>query len=248
MIDASPFLPGVSEDRVRAALARAGGREIESGKFASPESSAALAVNAFGWFMDRPADLPPFPSLTDLDWPATSVEIERRMRFPWRGGRHPWLDGAVETASHLIGVESKRYEPFRDKKTTDLSNAYDRDVWGDGMSPFERMRDALRSGETRFAYLGATQLVKHAFGLVTEGRRIGKSPVLLYLYAEPKTRGARPITSDAVARHREEIALFTDAVDHAQVRFASCSYREWLDGWIGQPRGHADALLTRFQP
>ena len=57
-ISRSNFLPGVPLDFVRAALAVAGGNEIESGKLDNPESSAALAINAFGWFVNRPGDLP----------------------------------------------------------------------------------------------------------------------------------------------------------------------------------------------
>ncbi len=247
-IRTSPFLPGVSEDPVRAALAAAGGNEIESGKLDSSESSAALAVNAFGWFLERPADLPPFPPLAELDWPALRVDVERQMRFPWRGGRHPWLDAAVETATHLIGVESKRFEPFRDAKTVNLSNAYDRDVWGNEMTPFAVMRDMLRSGDTTFTYLDAAQLVKHAFGLITESNRIGKVPALLYLYAEPTMRGTSAITPETLARHRAEIASFDTAVAGAAVRFAACSYREWFATWTGDVRAHADALAARFHP
>ena len=242
------FLPGVPEDLVRAALSKAGGNEIASGKLDSPESSAALAINAFGWFIERPADLPPFPPLADLDWPATRVDVERQMRFPWSGGRHPWLDAAVETLTHVIGVESKRFEPFRDVKTVSLSDAYDRDVWGDRMAPFTAMRDALRAGTASFAHLDVAQLIKHAFGLVTEGRRLGKAPVLLYLYAEPERRGASVIPPEALARHRAEIASFPAAVDRAEVRFAAHSYRDWLAGWTGNARAHADALAARFQP
>ena len=248
MIRTSPFLPGVPADRICAALAAAGGNEIESGKLDSPESSAALAVNTFGWFIEQPADLPPFPPLADLDWPAHRVDVERQMRFPWRGGRHPWLDAAVETATHLIGVESKRFEPFRDAKTVNLSDAYDRDVWGDGMAPFTGMRDMLRDGGAAFTYLDAAQLVKHAFGLVTEGNRIGKAPVLLYLYAEPATLGISVITQETLARHRVEIANFATAVAGAAVRFEACSYREWFAGWTGDAHHHADALVERFQP
>jgi len=242
------FLSGVPVDLVLAALAGAGGNEIASGKLDSPESSAALAVNAFGWFLERPADLPAFPPLAEIDWPATRVDVERQMRFPWRGGRHPWLDAGVETAMHVIGVESKRFEPFRDTKTVSLSDAYDRDVWGDGMAPFTAMRDALRNSDKTFAYLDAGQLVKHAFGLVTEGSRIGKAPVLLYLYAEPVARGPVAIKSEALALHRAEIAAFAGAVTGAAVGFAACSYREWLAGWAGATRYHADALVERFQP
>lgn len=124
----SDFLPGVPEEKVRTAFDRAGGNEIASGKFASPESSAALAANGFGWFLDRPGALPAFPGLDDLDWPANRIDIERQMRFPWSGGRHPWLDAAVETQQHLVGVESKRHEPFRDSKIAKLSEAYDREA------------------------------------------------------------------------------------------------------------------------
>lgn len=244
----SLFLPGVPEDLVRAALAAAGGKEIESGKFDSLESSAALAVNAFGWFINRPSELPAFPTLADIDWPAMRVDVERQMRFPWRGGRHPWLDAAVETQTHLVGVESKRFEPFRDAKSVSLSDAYDRDVWGAEMAPFTRMRDGLRAGEVHFVHLDAVQLVKHAFGLVTEGNRTGKSPVLLYLYAEPAMRGTSVIAPETLAHHRAEITTFASEVADAAVRFAACSYREWFADWNSDVRPHADALLSRFQP
>lgn len=170
------------------------------------------------------------------------------MRFPWRGGRHPWLDAAVETSCHVIGVESKRFEPFRDAKTINLSDAYDRDVWGDRMTPFTAMRHRLRAGDGGYHHLDAAQLVKHAFGLVTEGRRLGKAPVLLYLYAEPTRRGDMPIPADAIERHRAEIADFAVAVADAEVRFATCSWREWLAGWTDDARNHADALIARFRP
>lgn len=244
----SPFLPGVPEALVRAALGKAGGNEIGSGKLNSPESSAALAVNAFGWFIDRPAILPPFPPLGHVDWPAISVDVECQMRFPWRGGRHPWLDAAVATRGHIVGVESKRFEPFRDQKTISLSEAYNRNVWGEHMGPFTQMRDRLRSKTASFVYLDAAQLVKHAFGLVTEGRRQGKATTLLYLYAEPARRGTITISAEALARHRAEITAFATAVAEAEVRFAACSWREWLATWSGSTHVHADALISRFQP
>lgn len=241
------FLPGVAEKRVRAALDAAGGNEIDSGKLDSPESSAALAVNAFGWFLERPEDLPLFPPLREIDEIVRRVDIERQMRFPWRGGRHPWLDASVETASHLIGIESKRFEPFRDVKSVNLSKAYDRDVWGNGMAPFTVMRDALGSRAITFSHLDAAQLVKHAFGLVTEGRRLRKAPILLYLFAEPHRRGNVEISQETLKLHRDEIAQFSTSVANAEVRFVACSYLEWLAEWDGAVRQHADALIARFQ-
>lgn len=106
------------------------------------------------------------------------------------------------------------------------------------MLPFTVMRDSLRAGTSRFAHLDAAQLVKHAFGLVTEGRRLRKAPVLLYLFAEPAHRGGATIPPDALARHRTEIAIFADSVAGAEVRFAACSWREWLAVWPSITRTH----------
>jgi len=240
------LLPGVSEDYVRMRLSAAGGKEIETGKFSSPESSAALAVNGFAWFHERPNSIPILPGTDYAGWPAISVEVESCCRFPWSGGKHPWLDAAIETRTHLLGVESKRHEPFRDAKKAVLSKAYDRPKWGTSMGPFERMRDLLRSKSLQFKHLDAAQLVKHAFGLVTEGKRRGKKPVLFYLHAEPSVRRKEDIN-----RHREEVADFGQAVKGAEVTFASATWREWLDSWeVKNPpdlKLHQELLIKRFE-
>lgn len=231
-------------------LTAAGGNEIESGKLASKESSAALAINTFGWFVERPHLLPVLPGLAHVG-PALWVEVEYCARFPWAAGRHPWLDAAVATSTHLIGVESKRYEPYRDRKKVSLSSTYDQPVWGENMQPFERMRDRLRSGEVRFEYLDAAQLVKHAFGLVTDGRRRALRPALHYMYAEPEHLRGSLLTSEAFEAHRREIDQFSAFVSGAEVEFAASSYREWFAHWDrDQPAltAHAQAILTAFQP
>lgn len=244
------FLPGVPVDYVLARLAKAGGKEIESGKFSNPESSAALAVNCFGWFNERPERLPSLPGLADTGTPEL-VDIEFCARFPWSGGRHPWLDAVVQTPTTLIGVESKRFEPFRDAKSVNLSAAYDRPVWGDNLQAFERMRDRLRTGREKFVHLDAAQLVKHAFGLVTEGRRRTRTPVLFYLYAEPDARNGRLIPQDDIHRHRDEVARFASAVAGDEVMFHSASYREWIEAWLGsgdEVVAHGQAVLREFTP
>lgn len=238
------FLPGVPVAHVCARLAAAGGDEIGSGKFAHPESSAALAVNAFGWFIERPMDLPPLPGTGAMGTPER-VEVEYCARLPWSGGRHPWLDAVVITPTHLIGVESKRFEPFRDAKTVSLSSAYDRPVWGARMDRYASMRDALRSGDPRFRHLDAAQLVKHAFGLVTEARRLSRWPVLFYLYAEPNERGERQISTEDQRRHRDEIAAFVQSVDGDEVKFLSSTYRRWIDAAL--PGADVEAHLTHLR-
>lgn len=243
------FLPGVPADHVRSRLSKAGGNELGS-KLRSNASSAALAVNTFGWFVERPASLPPLPGLTSGASPLL-VDVEYCARFPWNRGRHPWLDAVVETEGQLIGVESKRFEPFRDRKQPSLSKTYDKDVWGRNMGPFTAMRDALRDGRERFDFLDATQLVKHAFGLVTDGTRKHKAPVLVYLHAEPSALGGRPIPETAHRQHRAEIARFAAAVAGAEVGFHAISYRDWLATWPAPPDAvgvHGGAVLELFKP
>lgn len=244
------FLPGVAVAHVLGRLAKAGGKEIESGKFASPESSAALAINCFGWFIDRAAELPALSGLESAGVPEL-VDVEFCARFPWSGGRHPWLDAVVQTPSILIGIESKRFEPFRDAKRVSLSPAYDRPKWGLDMRRFERMRDRLRSGEERFVHLDAAQLVKHAFGLVTEGRRRNRKPALFYLFAEPAKRNGHVIPREELIRHRDEVAHFAEAVAGDEVAFHSSSYREWIGGWDRCGTDvikHGEAIIAMFEP
>ena len=67
------FLPGVPRTQIEEIYNAAPGKEIASGKFDSPESSAALAANTFGFFLNRPRDLPPLPGGEDVEWPASSL-------------------------------------------------------------------------------------------------------------------------------------------------------------------------------
>lgn len=249
-MDELMFLPGVPVPHVMDRLRSAGGKEVESGKFSSSESSAALAVNTFAWFTTRPHLLPALHGASD-NTAANFVDVEYCARFPWAGGRHPWLDAVVQTETSLIGVESKRFEPFRDAKSVSLSSAYDRPVWGERMGPFENARDQLRSGTLRFEFLDAAQLIKHGFGLVTQGRRKGLRPRLHYLFAEPASLKNKPIAEAAFAQHREEIARFADSVAGSEVAFSACTYREWISSWTDAPeevRLHGQRVLNTFTP
>ncbi len=62
------FLPGVPAEEIERIFNAAPGNEIVSGKFDSPESSAALAANAFGFFLNGEWDLPPLPMCEWMDW------------------------------------------------------------------------------------------------------------------------------------------------------------------------------------
>lgn len=252
------FLPGIPGPEIEATFDAAPGDEIATGKFDSPESSAALAANAFGFFLDRASDLPALPDCEGETWPALSLALEAEVRFPWSGGRHPFLDCLVTTPSALIGIESKRFEPYRTKRTSSLSDAYWRPVWGGSMKGYEGIRDSLRGKPGLYGHLDAAQLFKHAFALRTAVNRRNNyaalTPILFYVYAEPELWPAtgKPVDARAKARHREEIEQFKAAVADDEVVFVSCSYRRLLDAWKyhedGCIRAHADAVGTRFSP
>ena len=65
------LLPGVPLARIRALYERAPGNELASGKFTSPESSAALVANAFGFFFRRAGKASAFTAHSRL-WLARS--------------------------------------------------------------------------------------------------------------------------------------------------------------------------------
>ncbi len=222
------FLPGVPARRVERMFAAAPGDEIASGKFDHPESSAAPAANAFGFFLERANALPPLPGLENAGWPTGQLALEATVRFPWRGGRHPVLDVLVATRAAFIGVESKRFEPFRSKRPPEFSDAYWRPVWGGRMKGYEGVRNRLRQTPDLFRFLDAAQLVKHAFALRTEVHRAGGayrrlSPVLFYVHAEPEfwPKSGAPVDDAEKTAHRDEIARFADAVKGGEVAFAA---------------------------
>ena len=184
------FLPGVPGRDIERILDDAPGDEIGSGKFDRPTSSAALAVNTFGFFLHRAADLPTLPALDHAGWPARSVSLERTIRFKWTGGRHPVPDCLITTGTALIGIECKRFEPFRARDSKGFSDAFWRPVWGDRMKGYQLVRDLLHADRRLYSHLDAVQLVKHALALREEVRRQkahpGLQPILLYVYAEPE--------------------------------------------------------------
>jgi hypothetical protein len=178
------------------------------------------------------------------------VELQAEMRFPWSGGRHPWLDVAITTPTTLIGVESKRYEPFRPAKATGFSEVYDRPVWGPNMGRYTRLMHDLVAGTVVFQSLDAVQLVKHALGLRTRAEKRGLGAVLVYLYAEPShwAGSGKPLDKARTALHRREVAQFAGLVRGDQVAFAPVTWADLVAQWARTPAlaPHAAALTDRF--
>lgn len=243
------LLDHLPKSAILAAYEKAAGKELD-GKSRSPESSSALVANAFGYFLNRPGELAALPGLPTAGWPAVSVQLEANVRFPWAGGRHPWLDVLVETSTHTIGIESKRYEPYRGRHEPSFSDAYDRDVWSPSMKPFLDVMSKLRAARLDLRALDATQLVKHALALSTLCGKTGKQPVLYYLYADPPAwPDGRQIASDDRLRHADHLKLFEGEVAGAHVQFVSGTYPELLSVWSAAAlslQKHADAVSTHF--
>lgn len=241
------FLPDVPADAVLAALKRAAGNELANGKFDSPESSSALAANAFGRFLESPSLLPPLPGVP-MGKPL-SVDVEVEMRFPWKGGRHPWLDAAILTATTLVGVDSKRYEPFRPAKTPTFSEAYEKRDWGQGMAAYDGLRSALSDGSLAYRHLDAVQLVKHAYGLRTQAHRQARGAVLVYLHAAPALwANGKPVDPAAHTRHAAEVADFARRIKAQDVTFIPLRWSDLLAQWTGIAAlaQHAAAITARF--
>ena len=178
------------------------------------------------------------------------VEVEHELRFPWAGGRHPWLSVGVETETLLIGVDAKRYEPFRPGKAGSFPEAYTREVWGDRMRRYGALMRQIATGEARFDSLDAVQLIKNACGLRTQAVKRARQPVLLYLYAEPPVwaSSGKPVDASRIALHRAEMARFADTVAGDQVQFVPLGWEPLLAQWAKVPalRAHVAALRLRF--
>ena len=253
------FLPGVPGDLIEEMFAAAPGNEIESGKFDHPESSARMVANVFGYFVERPHLLPSLPGCKDEQWPATSLTLEETVSFPWRGGRHPVLDVLVMTPSAVIGIESKRFEPFRlSRRRPAFSNTYMRPKWGNCMKGYEYARDEIREEEGRAVGLDSAQLVKHALALRAEvhrsGPAAGLNPVLFYVYAEPGrwVMTKEPVKPQSIYVHGKQVRAFAERVAGDEVRFVHCTYRELLSGWsnsrVLEIRRHAEEVVQAFAP
>lgn len=243
------FLPDLDEAAILACFQAADGNEITSGKFDSPESSAALAANGFGRFLDRPGDLPPLPGIAGT-WPAESVRLESVVRFPWKGGRHPNLDAVVTLPDRIIGIESKRYEPFRPRKWKPFEQTYFRD-WGKGMGPWMQIRDSIQQRRAAFRYLDAMQLAKHALGLMTEAGRRGRPATLIYLCASPAAwADGREISAATHKAHWDEAEVLAEHVAGAAVPLVVLRWSDLLDQWESTPElaGHSVAMRQRFAP
>lgn len=200
-------------------------------------------MNAFAWFIPRPNLLPVLPG-AEAAGTAVRVEVGYCARYPRNGLNHPWLHAVVITNSHLIGVVSKRCEPFREASSPRLRDTDCRPWQSSNMANRQASRQGLRDDGIVYQYLDAGGLVIHA----GEARRLRKAALLHYIFAEPSGRGAGAIAATDHWQHRAEIADFAARVSGDDVGCSACSYREWPETCEGAARVHALNVANTFAP
>ena len=241
------FLPDLPVDGIVECLKRSPGHEFRTGKMDSPDSSAALVANAFGWFLNRAAQMPLIRGVPSGQ--VTAVTLEQEMRFPWKDGRHPWLDVGMESATTLIGIESRRYEPFRPAKASGFAEVYDRPVWREKLPKFTALRDDLVKGNIGFEALDAVQLIKSAYGIWTRAEKRASGAVLIYLYADPVAwASGKKVDPARKALHRKELAEFSKLIAGDNVTFVRLRWADLLDAWATVPAlgDHVAGLRAMF--
>lgn len=181
-------------------------------------SSAALVVNVFDHWTTRDAA----PLLAALGVEGRAERLAYEARFPISSdGTPPNVDLAVTLAGgRCVGVESKFTEwqvPRRPAKIRFKDKYFPPGLplWTDrGLPACQVLAEEIQHGRTRYRYLYATQLLKHALGMATQCR---DGFGLCYLYYEWSGPMAR--------EHRRELEHFA-ARAGAELDFRWLSYQE----------------------
>ncbi len=176
-------------------------------KMRALHSSSALAVNVFDHWQGREAA----PLLAALDLTGTLASMRFEAQYPTGcGGTPPNLDVALTfDDGRVVAIESKFSEWLTPKAhgRAPFSPAYFPGGTGRwerrGLPRCQALAQALASGERRYVFLDAAQLLKHALGLATHGAA-GKFR-LLYLFSDQPGHES--------ATHLAEVADFTARMD-----------------------------------
>lgn len=231
------LLPNIDLAKVEGDLRRGDGDELRI-KFCAVHSSAALAVNCFAPFKERPGEISILGQLG-----ATQVEFEKKLII-FDGRKGPNMDVWIDRKKDVVAVESKLLE-YLTPKRAEFSSAYDR------LAPpvcdpcwWHAFKEAKQG---TLQYLDRAQLLKHYFGLNKLWKNSSESrPVtLLYLFWEPLNWAE----IKECRQHRHELQTFAGAVSDSQIAFRWTTYNLLWDGWVTIPQleNHARNLMTRYQ-
>ncbi|MDO8212930.1 DUF429 domain-containing protein [Conexibacter sp. CPCC 206217] len=237
-----PSFSQATKAAIRRDLSGKGGSELvaragAAAKFHAAHSSACLAANVFGPWLDEREGVP-FGDGTF----AGTTGLERECATGLRG-TPPTLDWLVE-GPRVLAVESKCTEHLSAHEAS-FSPAYEARVGELAHMTWRREYERLVADPRRYRHLDAAQLVKHYLGVKREFS--GRPVTLAYLYWEPLN--ADEITVCSI--HAAEVNEFASKVGDPQVVFVALTHRQLWDEWAadGQPtwlREHAAALRRRY--
>lgn len=252
-VDARGYLPGVEANLYRPLSVSArlnfthgSGSELvdtptRPAKMRALHSSSALAVNVFDEWQGR--DAAALVVTLGLDGTLASLRFEAQ--YPTGcGGTPPNLDVALMFADgRVVAIESKFSEWLTPK--THGRSPFSASYFPGGVGRWERrglpqcqaLAEALASGERRYAFLDAAQLLKHALGLATN--HAPGTYRLLYLFCDQVGRES--------AMHLAEAADFAGRVDGA-LGFRAMRYQDLVAGLerAGAAASYIDYLRGRY--
>jgi hypothetical protein len=227
---------GVRLDQFQDDLRRGDGNELKT-KFRAVHSSAALAVNTFAPFKDRPQDLTFFGRQG-----AVGIQFEKQM--PIIPGRRPSnLDVWIDLGTTAVAVESKFLEYFDPKKPT----------FADAYKSMESVAEpcwwatCLEAWGGKAQQLDLAQLIKHYFGL-RQFQKKSEAPtklLLLYLFWEPLNWESFP----ECQQHRSELEQLSGKVQSSVIEFRWMTYSQLWSEWVSQSllAEHTLNLKARYE-
>ena len=157
-----------------------------------------------------------------------SIDLERRVQFPGTRKHLSKLDVIVETKSHLIGIASDRFEPFRLHNKPRLSPESKGYLSFEEVRPYLDLQQHIYSGSVKYRYLDAARLVRDALAIFIEAAKSNKKPILYYLFHEASIVKGKHINPVYWEKHRIEIFDFMDRVNINRIELFWSDYSEWL--------------------
>lgn len=182
-----------------------------------PETAAAMALNSFLVWRDRPRDLRlgDRGAFTDLRFAARCPTGVR--------GTPPYLDLIAANEEALVTVTA-RGPDYLARKPSRLARAYADISLPDQMHGWRALLQDLLGEPARFRHVDAPALVKNAIGIFRTFP--GHRATLLYLFWEPE-----PAEALDFRRHRAELQAILQQVGGSAVVLQAQSFAELWRDW-----------------
>ena len=198
-------------------------RLFDTARLRQPESAAAMALNSFLVWRDRPRDL-------RLGERSAFTELRFAARCPTGvRGTPPYLDLIAANGEALVTVTA-RGPDYLAKKPSRLARAYADISLPESMRGWQALLQDLQSEPGRFRHVDAPALVKNAIGIFRTFP--GHRATLLYLFWEPE-----PAEALVFRRHRAELQAILQQVGGSAVTLQAQSFAELWRDWERRPDG-----------